>query len=316
MSDLTKKQFVAVGLVAIMMLFAGCGGGGNGGGGDATGTEAGAAGEGTTAMEGGAAQETPVTEEITEGAGTGVGTTESAAQAGGESAFLFGGQPVNVSVNGSVVNDDGEILGNVSVVDDNQQGGDGFFDVNIYENGTVVNETGAVVGQVEVTEANRTTGQTGNQSALLFGGQPVNVSVNGSVVNNDGEFLGNVSIVDNNQQGGDGFFDVNIYENGTVVNESGDVVGQVEVNELCPTASQDSEFFLNGDSVDISGAEGDLIFDNGSDSLIDFNIIEDNQGDQPGFENVTVATNGSVINQQGEVVGQIQTNQRCQATPS
>ena len=317
MSNRSTKRMIAVGLVAVMMLFAGCGGGGGNGGGDATETAAGAGGQETTAMEGTTAMEEETDmAETTVGNDTGAAVNEPTEQGGDESALLFGGQPVNVSVNGTVFNDDGELVGNVSIVDDNQQGGDGFTDVNIFENGTVVNESGAIVGQVEVAETNQTTTQGGNESALLFGGQPVNVSVNGTVSNAEGGFLGNVSIVDDNQQGGDGFTDVNIFENGTVVNESGATVGQVEVNEVCPTVSQDGEFFFTGDTVDISGAEGNALFDNGSDSFVDFNILEDNQGDQPGFENVTVATNGSVINQEGEVVGQIQTNQRCQITTS
>ena len=174
------------------------------------------------------------------------------------------------------------------------------------------NETTTVGNETTMAGNGTEDGAANGTSDLLFN-TSVNVSTNGSVYGPDDEFLGNVSIVDDNQQGGDGFFDVNIYENGTVVDQQGEVVGQVEVNEVCPTPSQNGEFYFNGDSVDVSGAQGDVFFDNQDDTFVDLNIIEDNQGQQNGFENVRIATNGSVINEQGDVVGQVEVNQNCPA---
>lgn len=170
------------------------------------------------------------------------------------------------------------------------------------ENDTMGNETMTMNGTNVSAESN-----------FLFNSQLVNVSANGTVTGENETFLGNVTIVDDNQQGGDGFFDVQIYQNGTVVNDQGEVVGEVEIEEVCPTPSQNSEFFLNGDTVDVSGANGDVLFDNGDDTFIDVTILEDNQGQEEGFQNVQIATNGSVVNQEGEVVGQVQMNQNCAA---
>lgn len=302
---LLSKQTGVVLLVAALVALAGCGGGGG----------PGAGGTDTTA-----ADETTVAGDATTVAET--TTTGTETDAGDQGDFLFDGDLVNVSANGTVTGPDGELLGNVSIVDDNQQGGDGLFDVNIYSNGTVVNEGGDVVGQVEVNETatgatNQTTTAAGTGNATnasaLFGGEPVNVGANGTVTDASDEIVANVSILHDNQQGGDGFTDVTVYRNGTVVNETGDVVGDVEVNSVCPSVSEDGsgEFYFDGDLVDISGATGDVFFDNQDDTFVDVNILENQQNESGDFQDVRVATNGSVVNESGDVVGQVEFDQRC-----
>ena len=155
-----------------------------------------------------------------------------------DSEFLFtgtGDDELNVSANGTVYNDNGEVLGNVSIVDDNQQGGDGFFDVNIYDNGTVVNQQGEVVGQVEINEVCPRAVET-NDDGFLFDGSVVNVSgANGDVFldNQDDTFV-DLQIIDDSQSPSDnGFENVRISRNGSVYAENGTQVGQVEPTEQC-----------------------------------------------------------------------------------
>lgn len=65
--------------------------------------------------------------------------------------FEYINKPVNVSASGNVTHKDigpPERLGEVTIVEDNQEGGDGFANVYLYENGTVTNQQGKVVGQV------------------------------------------------------------------------------------------------------------------------------------------------------------------------
>ncbi len=83
-------------------------------------------------------------------------------------------------------------------------------------------------------------------------------------------------------------------ENGTVTNGT--------------AANDDDAFLFNGTAVNVSGASGDVFFDNQDDSIANVTIIEDTQGDGPGFENVRIYENGTVINESGDVVGRVEVN--------
>lgn len=301
-----SKRTVLVVLLVALVGFAGCSGPS-----DTGGDTGGEANETTEMID--AANETT---EMTDAANETAGNATNASDADG---VLFDGNYVNISgVSGDVFLDDqDDSIANVTILNDSQGEQPGFVDVRVYENGTVVDREGNVVGQVEVNEVSGTPGvEAGtDNSEYLFGGG-VNVSSNGSVYNDNDDVIGNVSIVDDNQQGGDGFFDVNVYENGTVVNEEGDVVGEVEINEVCPTANEDGYFF-DGNYVNVSGANGDVFFDNQDDSFVDLRIVDDSQGaSDDGFQNVRVAANGTVVNQQGETVGQVEVSQNCPSVAS
>lgn len=179
-------------------------------------------------------------------------------------------------------------------------------------NGTATNDTAAG----NLTASNAT--DTGNESDLgvrvgetLFEGQYVTVLGNGTVVDRNGVIVGNVSVAKGAQQNG-GFDNVTIARNGTVFGQDGEVVGQVEVDEVCPTADENGYFF-DGDFVDVSGASGDVFFDDQNDTFVDLNVLEDDQGaGDDGFQDVRIAQNGTVVNQQGEVVGRVDLSETCQ----
>lgn len=157
-----------------------------------------------------------------------------------------------------------------------------------------------------------TTGTSnGNQDAdMLFGGRTVSIQ-NGSIMN-ESTFLGNATILESNQDG-DNLTDVRLSKNGTAINQEGEIVGEVQVYELCPTVSGDGEFYFGGDAVNVSaGAVGNVYQEGQQDTYVDLNVTANNEtGLEPGLTNVRLATNGSIINETGAVVGQFEINPRC-----
>jgi hypothetical protein len=73
---------------------------------------------------------------------------------GGNTSFLFDGNPVTISSDGQVTGQDGQVLGNVSIVENNQTGsqGPGFRNVRVTSGGQIVNVDGETVGVVEVDQ--------------------------------------------------------------------------------------------------------------------------------------------------------------------
>jgi hypothetical protein len=83
---------------------------------------------------------------------------------GGNTSFLFDGNPVTINSDGQVTGQDGQVLGNVSILQNNQSQGQGFQNVRIRPNGQVVNQQGQVVGRVQVDQMGGTN-TTGNNSS-------------------------------------------------------------------------------------------------------------------------------------------------------
>jgi hypothetical protein len=84
---------------------------------------------------------------------------------GGNTSYLFDGNPVTISSDGQVTSQDGQVLGNVSIVENNQSQGQspGFRNVRVTPSGQVVNVDGETVGVVEVNPGDSGM-NTGNNS--------------------------------------------------------------------------------------------------------------------------------------------------------
>ena len=166
---LPSKRVLLVGLVAVMLVLAGCGGGG-GNGGEGTAAEEGGGAETTAA--GGAAEETTAMEEETTMMGEettmmGEETTMMGEenQSGDDGDGLLGGifsgffgsenqaavENVTIYPNGSVFYQNGTAAGNVSVVGNNTTT---LENVSVYPNGSVVDDSGAAVGNVTSASGN------------------------------------------------------------------------------------------------------------------------------------------------------------------
>lgn len=67
----------------------------------------------------------------------------------GEGNYLFDGNAVDIGPNGQVTTQNGQTVGEVTVLQDNQAGGQGFENVRVLPNGQVVNQQGVIVGAIE-----------------------------------------------------------------------------------------------------------------------------------------------------------------------
>ena len=164
-TQLPSKRVLAVGLVAVMLVLAGCGGNGS----SDNGTEA-AAGEGTTEMVTSAMEEeTSMMEEET-----------SAME---EETSMMGNATTEAS-NGS--SDDGLLGGIFSGFFGGDESQAAVENVTIYPNGSVFYQNGTEAGSVSVM---------GNDSTTL---ENVSVYPNGSVLDNNGTAVGNVTSASGN----------------------------------------------------------------------------------------------------------------------
>lgn len=159
---LPSERVLLVGLVAVMLVLAGCGGGG-GNGGEGTAAEEGGGAETTAA--GGAAEETTAMEEETTMMGEETTMMGEENQSGDDGDGLLGGifsgffgsedqaavENVTIYPNGSVFYQNGTAAGNVSVVGNNTTT---LENVSVYPNGSVVDDSGAAVGNVTSASGN------------------------------------------------------------------------------------------------------------------------------------------------------------------
>ena len=171
-TQLPSKRVLAVGLVAVMLVLAGCGGNGS----SDNGTEA-AAGEGTTEMATSAMEEeTSMMEEETSA------MEEETSMMGNETSMM--GNATTEASNGS--SDDGLLGGIFSGFFGGDESQAAVENVTIYPNGSVFYQNGTEAGSVSVM---------GNDSTTL---ENVSVYPNGSVLDNNGTAVGNVTSASGN----------------------------------------------------------------------------------------------------------------------
>jgi hypothetical protein len=171
-TQLPSKRVLAVGLVAVMLVLAGCGGNGS----SDNGTEA-AAGEGTTEMVTSAMEEeTSMMEEETSA------MEEETSMMGNETSMM--GNATTEASNGS--SDDGLLGGIFSGFFGGDESQAAVENVTIYPNGSVFYQNGTEAGSVSVM---------GNDSTTL---ENVSVYPNGSVLDNNGTAVGNVTSASGN----------------------------------------------------------------------------------------------------------------------
>ena len=171
-TQLPSKRVLAVGLVAVMLVLAGCGGNGS----SDNGTEA-AAGEGTTEMVTSAMEEeTSMMEEETSA------MEEETSMMGNETSMM--GNATTEASNGS--SDDGLLGGIFSGFFGGDESQAAVENVTIYPNGSVFYQNGTEAGSVSVM---------GNDSTTL---ENVSVYPNGTVLDNNGTAVGNVTSASGN----------------------------------------------------------------------------------------------------------------------
>jgi hypothetical protein len=73
--------------------------------------------------------------------------------ASGEGNFLFDGNTVNIGSGGQVTDQNGQVLGNVSIMQNDQSQGQGFQNVRISPSGRVLNQSGQVVGTIQANSS-------------------------------------------------------------------------------------------------------------------------------------------------------------------
>ena len=185
-TQLPSKRVLAVGLVAVMLVLAGCGGNGS----SDNGTEA-AAGEGTTEMVTSAMEEeTSMMEEETSAIEEETSMMEEETSAMEEETSMMGnetsmmGNATTEASNGS--SDDGLLGGIFSGFFGGDESQAAVENVTIYPNGSVFYQNGTEAGSVSVM---------GNDSTTL---ENVSVYPNGSVLDNNGTAVGNVTSASGN----------------------------------------------------------------------------------------------------------------------
>jgi hypothetical protein len=185
-TQLPSKRVLAVGLVAVMLVLAGCGGNGS----SDNGTEA-AAGEGTTEMVTSAMEEeTSMMEEETSAMEEETSMMEEETSAMEEETSMMGnetsmmGNATTEASNGS--SDDGLLGGIFSGFFGGDESQAAVENVTIYPNGSVFYQNGTEAGSVSVM---------GNDSTTL---ENVSVYPNGSVLDNNGTAVGNVTSASGN----------------------------------------------------------------------------------------------------------------------
>jgi len=192
-TQLPSKRVLAVGLVAVMLVLAGCGGNGS----SDNGTEA-AAGEGTTEMVTSAMEEetsmmeeeTSAMEEETSMMEEETSMMEEETSAMEEETSMMGnetsmmGNATTEASNGS--SDDGLLGGIFSGFFGGDESQAAVENVTIYPNGSVFYQNGTEAGSVSVM---------GNDSTTL---ENVSVYPNGSVLDNNGTAVGNVTSASGN----------------------------------------------------------------------------------------------------------------------
>ena len=178
-TQLPSKRVLAVGLVAVMLVLAGCGGNGS----SDNGTEA-AAGEGTTEMVTSAMEEeTSMMEEETSMMEEETSAMEEETSMMGNETSMMGNATTEAS-NGS--SDDGLLGGIFSGFFGGDESQAAVENVTIYPNGSVFYQNGTEAGSVSVM---------GNDSTTL---ENVSVYPNGSVLDNNGTAVGNVTSASGN----------------------------------------------------------------------------------------------------------------------
>jgi hypothetical protein len=185
-TQLPSKRVLAVGLVAVMLVLAGCGGNGS----SDNGTEA-AAGEGTTEMVTSAMEEeTSMMEEETSAMEEETSMMEEETSAMEEETSMMGnetsmmGNATTEASNGS--SDDGLLGGIFSGFFGGDESQAAVENVTIYPNGSVFYQNGTEAGSVSVM---------GNDSTTL---ENVSVYPNGTVLDNNGTAVGNVTSASGN----------------------------------------------------------------------------------------------------------------------
>lgn len=95
----------------------------------------------------------------------------------GQGNFLFNGNLVNIGSNGEITNQNGQVVGNVTILQNNQNQGQGFQNVRVLPNGQVVDQNGTVVGRININLGDNS-GTAGNSSANATGNGSANATGN------------------------------------------------------------------------------------------------------------------------------------------